>query len=516
MYRGFETILLGRAACDGLVIAPRICGICSTSHLTAAALALDMISGAPPPPDAVRIRNLALMAEHLQSDMRQAFLMFAVDFPDPAYAGLGPLHAEAVRRYEPFRGDTVVSVIRETKKVVELIAILGGQWPHSSFIVPGGIVSVPGPADLLQCRHILRQYRRWYEERILGCSVDRWRDVKSAADLSAWLDEDARAPGQGAPRVLRPLRARAGPGSPGAWPGASSATARSTCPRGRRRRARAAGASWCRPASRRTGAGGMRSTRRGSPRTSSRSWFEDQDGGRHPLAGETRPYATGHESRKYSWAKAPRYEGAARRDRAAGRGAGARRRAGHEPRRPGSGPSAFSREMARLVRPASLLPAMETWLDELMADGGTTSTPRAAGDVEGAGVGLTQATAAPSATGCGSRRAAHRPLPGHRALRLERLAPRRPRSVRGPTEEALVGTTVQDSENPVALGHVVRSFDPCLVCTVHAVSRARELGSLRVAVENRQIICVRNPSTGEVPPSWAVYEQANRAPSWPT
>ncbi|HEY7428030.1 MAG TPA: nickel-dependent hydrogenase large subunit, partial [Gemmataceae bacterium] len=36
MYRGFEQLLRGRAPNDALVIAPRICGICSTSQLHAA------------------------------------------------------------------------------------------------------------------------------------------------------------------------------------------------------------------------------------------------------------------------------------------------------------------------------------------------------------------------------------------------------------------------------------------------------------------------------------------------
>jgi hydrogenase large subunit len=36
MYRGFENLLIGRAILDGLVLTPRICGICSTSHLKAA------------------------------------------------------------------------------------------------------------------------------------------------------------------------------------------------------------------------------------------------------------------------------------------------------------------------------------------------------------------------------------------------------------------------------------------------------------------------------------------------
>ena len=38
-------------------------------------------------------------------------------------------------------------------------------------------------------------------------------------------------------------------------------------------------------------------------------------------------------------------------------------------------------------------------------------------------------------------------------------------------EQALVGTPVKDMDNPVELGQEVRSFDPCLVCTVHLLGR---------------------------------------------
>jgi len=137
MFRGFENILVGRGLLDGLVITPRVCGICGTAHLTAAALALDMISGAKVPPGAVKVRNLALMTETLQSDIRHGLLMFAADFANPAYRECS-LFREAVRRYEPFKGETVIEVIKETKKVIEIIAILGGQWPHSSYMVPDG------------------------------------------------------------------------------------------------------------------------------------------------------------------------------------------------------------------------------------------------------------------------------------------------------------------------------------------------------------------------------------------
>jgi hydrogenase large subunit len=38
----------------------------------------------------------------------------------------------------------------------------------------------------------------------------------------------------------------------------------------------------------------------------------------------------------------------------------------------------------------------------------------------------------------------------------------------GPVEKALIGSPVADPQDPVELGHVARSFDSCLVCTVHA------------------------------------------------
>ncbi|MDP1633672.1 MAG: nickel-dependent hydrogenase large subunit, partial [Gallionellaceae bacterium] len=188
MFRGFENIMLGRGALDGLVITPRICGICSTTHLMAAARALDQIAGVTVPDNAIRLRNTALLAEHCQGDVRQSVLMFLPDFATAAYTD-HPLHAEALKRYAPLQGERCIDVVRQTKTLLEIIAILGGQWPHSSFMVPGGVSYIPPLVELNQCRHILRRYRHWYEESVLGCTLERWQDVQSAADLDAWLNE---------------------------------------------------------------------------------------------------------------------------------------------------------------------------------------------------------------------------------------------------------------------------------------------------------------------------------------
>ena len=83
LYRGFEQIMVGRAPMDALAITPRICGICGTAHLMAAAQALEQAFAIPVPANATRVRNLCLMAEEVQSDSRQTFLMFCIDLCNP-------------------------------------------------------------------------------------------------------------------------------------------------------------------------------------------------------------------------------------------------------------------------------------------------------------------------------------------------------------------------------------------------------------------------------------------------
>jgi uptake hydrogenase large subunit len=467
MYRGFEKMLTGRGALDGLVITPRICGICGTGHLTAAVGALEAIAGVTPPPGAVRLRNITLMTEHIQSDMRHGFLMFAADFVNPKYAG-SALYDEAVRRYAPLRGETAIEVLRETKKVLEIVAIIGGQWPHSSYMVPGGIVSIPSGSDLVHCRLLLRSYRAWYERRILGCSLERWSEVKSAADLDAWMDESDAHRESDLGFFLRFAR-EARLDSFGR--GSTALLSFGSLPLPEGTAVASSGNGRLIPAgfARLSGGAVERSTFDQSRVAEhvAHSWFVDYDGGRHPFAGETQPYASGDEGGKYSWAKAPRYDG-----EPAETGPLAEAAVAGDPLvvdlLAGGGASVLVRELTRLVRPARLIPVMETWLDESQGNGRCYVPPPPIED--GEGFGLTHA--ARGALGHWVRiskgKIDHYQIITPTAWNA---SPRDSDHRRGPIEEALVGTAIADPENPVELGHVVRSFDACLVCTVHMLRR---------------------------------------------
>ena len=63
------------------------------------------------------------------------------------------------------------------------------------------------------------------------------------------------------------------------------------------------------------------------------------------------------------------------------------------------------------------------------------------------------------------------------------VGPRATDGERGPIEEALIGTPIQNPSDPVEVGHVCRSYDSCLVCTVHAhdAKTGEELARFRTA-----------------------------------
>ncbi len=477
MFRGFEEMMIGRGPLDGLVITPRICGICSLTHLYAAAEALDELAGITPPDNALRLRNLALMCECIQSDLRQAVLMFMADFANQkVYAEL-PLAAEALRRYKPLSGKSVFSVIKESKRLLEIIAIIGGQWPHTSFMVPGGVTFRPELPELLQCRMICSHFHNWYEEQVLGCSLARWREVESCTDLDNWLAENPAHAGSEVGFFIRFSR-QAGLDKFGGGndcfisydslrlPEKSSIQGQS----GHLLQAGFVKKEKLHKFDSRLISEDLR-----------RTWYNSQYPPLHPEDGETLPgIPVINDDDRYSWIKAPRYQ-----DMAAETGPLAEALIADDQLIKdivkNQGSSVMVRELARLLRPAVFLPPMATWIDELIADHDAPFYHKVKEIPDGSGSGMIQAA---------------RGALGHwveiRNQRISRYqiitptawngSPRDTAGRRGPWEEALIGTPIKDEQNPVAAGHVIRSFDPCLVCAVHTISRRKKAGQLNLGI----------------------------------
>ena len=474
MFRGFENMMKGRGALDGLVLTPRICGICCLTHLTAAVEALDAITGVRPPDNARRLRNLALMVETVQSDIRHGVLMFMVDFANRQAYHDHPLIDEAVARYAPLAGKATIQTIRETKRLLEVVAIIGGQWPHTSFMVPGGVTSSLDVSETLQCRMTVNHFLSWYERSILGCSIERWREVTSGVELEKWLDEEVAHRESEIGFFLRFARLAGldtmGRGHDRFLSYGNFTLPQDTVVQGTDGRLTAAGFA--------EGIDIVPFEPEKIREDLSHSWYEGTGPAAHPFAGETRPYASGEGGGLYSWVKAPRYDGLA-----VETGPLAERIMDRDPLfldlvKP-HGPNVLIRELARLTRPAHLLPVMSVWLEELQQNRGAAFYHKVETIPDGEGAGLIQA--ARGALGHWVRvvdeKISHYQIITPSAWHG---SPRDRDGGRGAWEEALIGTPIRDETNPVEAGHVVRSFDPCLVCAVHTVRRGKKRGRLRL------------------------------------
>lgn len=463
MYRGFEQILIGRAPCDALVITPRVCGICGTAHLYAAVRALEQLGGIRPTEHATGIRNLCLMAETLQSDLRQSFLFFTPDFCHWSYAD-HPLSAEASQAFTPFKGEIARGVLGVSRDVLKIVAIFGGQWPHSSHMVPGGVTLPANASRLLEARDLLARVRAWLERNVLGDDLEAWLAIEDAAGFFRWLEA---APSHRAGALGLFCRFARSIGLQSLGRGSPHLLSFGVNPRPDGR--------YELPSGFFDGALG-----RIEPLDQLRinehvahSWFRDYPGGRHPWQGETIPNPM-PDSGRYSWAKAPRYG-----DKVVQTGPLAELRIASEPLVTdllgAEGDNTWLRQLARLRRAAWTVRAMEETLKMLQR---CSDEPHFIDPA---------IHAWPDGESCGLIEAARGAL-GH-WVRVKdgvidryqivtptawNASPRDSDDQPGHWEQSLIGLRVDDIDDPVQIGHIVRSHDPCLVCTVHFIGQTRK------------------------------------------
>lgn len=194
------------------------------------------------------------------------------------------------------------------------------------------------------------------------------------------------------------------------------------------------------------------------------SWFVDSDGGSHPWEGETKPDYQPNGDR-YTYAKAPRYK-----DRVVQLGPLSDLVVAGDPLITSfvkaEGPNTWLRQFTRLHRPVMVLQEMRKTVMELIQHLGEPTYIKSEPKVDGDGYGLINAA---------------RGSLGHwlkiRAGKIENYqiisptgwngSPRDSSDRRGHWEESFVNLEIKDLDNPVELGHVIRSHDACLVCTVH-------------------------------------------------
>lgn len=149
--RHIENILKGKDAQDALVINPRVCGICGHAHLIATVNALeDCYEDIEVSTKAKLIRELTLNFELIQNHFKWFYLV------------INPLLGKKQDIYKATFPSQLMG---------KAIATVGGQYPHTSYAVVGGIVSEITPNDLITMENIIDETISFYQKHLINVDI---------------------------------------------------------------------------------------------------------------------------------------------------------------------------------------------------------------------------------------------------------------------------------------------------------------------------------------------------------
>jgi Ni,Fe-hydrogenase I large subunit len=526
MFRGIETILEGRDPREAWIWTQRICGVCTMVHALASVRAVEDALNIEIPDNARIVRNLIAGSQLVQDHVVHFYHLHALDWVDVAAAlKADPVKtaaiAESISDYDKSSPNYFRNVQKRVKTVVDsgqlslfasgywghpayklppevnllavahyldalawqkdfirIHAVLGGKNPHPQTFLVGGMTTamdpnepyaVINPERITLMRQLVKDARKFVEQVYIP-------DVLAVAPIyKEWFSL-----GEGLGNFLS-----YGDYSSGNQKDPSTFL----FPRGVVLGRDLTKVHPVDPAK--------------ITESVSRSWYEYGNGdAKHPFDGETKPKYTGPKppyellnvEGKYSWLKAPRYDG-----KAMEVGPLARMvvgyAAGHKEIRelvdsvlkklsapPAVLFSTLGRIAARALECLLVVKHLENWVDELdanLAHGKVAIFNPSRWD---------PSTWPANARGFGWHEAPRGAL-GHwvniegKSIKNYQAVvpttwnggPRDGTGQRGAYEAALLTTPVADPNRPVELLRTIHSFDPCIACAVHLIDgRGRE------------------------------------------
>jgi len=345
-----------------------------------------------------------------------------------------------------------IEALRLQARAARMHAVFGGKNPHPQFLVVGGITSVADlkPDRIAEFLYLQKETQEFIENVYIPDLVavasfyKDWGGIGGTTNFLAW----------------------------GEFPGSDNEPDSLLMPRG--------------VINKRDLANIAMATQEQVTENVTRAWYEDGDD-LHPYKGETKPLQENPKYRpdggKYSWFKAPRYDGEpcevgplARVLVAYGKG--------HEEIKPlvdntlkkldipaGALFSTLGRTAARGLETIAIGQAMPGWTMELLENikNGDTATyqPWEMPD-QGMGVGMNDVPRGSLGHWIN--------IEGGKIKNYQyvvpstwNFGPRDNKGKLGPVEEALIGTPVADAKQPLEVLRTVHSFDPCVACGVHVI-----------------------------------------------
>ncbi len=455
LYRGFEQILVGRNPLDAIQITQRFCGVCPTPHAIASSQALENAFGIAPPPNGRIIRNIMQGANYIQSHILHFYHLASLDyFRGPDVPPFVPRYEADYRVPKSVHDAFVNHYIQAYQirlKAHELSAIWSGKMPHIASMVPGGVSIIPRLDNITTSLWRLKELTEFIDTVYLP-------DVITIAEIY----RDYFQIGEGNKNLLS-----FGLFDLDAEPDVTKR--RRFFPMGRMKDGKLEAV---------------------DPKKITEdvkaSWY-DSPSHLHPAKEVTLPNPA--KKGAYSWLKAPRYDGEAYEVGPLARVAMAYQR--KEPKvvqlvddslkRCQLGPDALNsvmgRHLARAIECKLVADELGAMIMQVKLDEPVCAEHKIPDAAQGMGL------------WCAARGAL-----GHwieikdaKIARYQAVvpttwnaSPNYDKGRPGPIEHAMIGTMVEDTENPFALARIVRSFDPCIACAVHILEPGKSVKQFRI------------------------------------
>lgn len=84
--------------------------------------------------------------------------------------------------YEPLKGIKWLEAQKSASDTIKALALYAGQWPHTSYMVPGGVMSDPTLLDMITCENYIDQTIKYFEKSIAGVDLDLYLSFEHVED----------------------------------------------------------------------------------------------------------------------------------------------------------------------------------------------------------------------------------------------------------------------------------------------------------------------------------------------